>query len=338
MEKITVENNNCRCILCLKTTIDEVRLGPMYRRDGVVGHYFCILFSSGLPQNGVSDNDGILGFLPSDIMKEVHRVKLTRLKCVFCKSKNAFVGCSVKTCRRIWHFECGSENGIHHQFFGKYEAFCSKHSNLPRTIGQHSGRNLRGRTCPICFSGFQRGDSPVFGSCCKSSYFHRRCVQEYALSSGSLFKCPTCSKRSFQRDAEWQGVFVPEKDASWELEPNAFQDLSRRRLRCDCNQCLCPQGRKFRDIHTEGQWYIVRCVLCGGTATHVECGQVNDIVKWACGTCKSVALPIPRNNRGQIDNYSGGTDDSSDSDDDLFQPINVKRKRNVSGKGVTKKS
>jgi len=334
-----VESDSTRCILCSKITIDEVRLGPMYHLDDVVCHYFCMLFSSGLPQNG-SDNDGILGFLPRDIKKEARRVSVSgrgKLKCKFCKGRNAFVGCSVQKCRGIWHFPCGVENGINHQFFGKYEAFCKQHCNLPRKILHHPRRNLQGRRCPICFSSFEAGDDfPVFGSCCISSVFHRRCVQKYALNSGSLFKCPTCSERSFQRDAQWQGVFVPERDASWEQEPNAFRGLSRRRLRCDFDSCQCPQGRNFRDVDVEGKWYIVRCVLCGGPSTHVQCSQVKDIASWACGTCKSVAVTFPMHHDG--DSSSSDDEESSSDSSDLFEPCIVVRKRNVAVRGGNTKS
>ena len=34
------------------------------------------------------------------------------------------------------------------------------------------------------------------------------------------------------------------RDAAWEQEPNAFQELLERYSRCDAEKCLCPQGRE----------------------------------------------------------------------------------------------
>ena len=41
------------------------------------------LFASGLSQNGKSEEDGIMGFLPADIMKEVRRA----MRLVSCSSQ-----------------------------------------------------------------------------------------------------------------------------------------------------------------------------------------------------------------------------------------------------------
>lgn len=37
------------------------------------------------------------------------------------------------------------------------------------------------------------------------------------------------------------------RDASWELEPNAFSELHERPLHCDASKCKCPDGRKTDD-------------------------------------------------------------------------------------------
>lgn len=34
------------------------------------------------------------------------------------------------------------------------------------------------------------------------------------------------------------------RDASWELVPNAFEELLYRHDQCDAVKCLCPKGRK----------------------------------------------------------------------------------------------
>lgn len=35
------------------------------------------------------------------------------------------------------------------------------------------------------------------------------------------------------------------RDASWELVPNAFEELLYRHDRCDAAACLCPKGRTY---------------------------------------------------------------------------------------------
>lgn len=35
------------------------------------------------------------------------------------------------------------------------------------------------------------------------------------------------------------------RDASWELEENAFEDLLLRYERCDIIDCKCPEGRTY---------------------------------------------------------------------------------------------
>ena len=47
-------------------------------------HYFCLLFAPGLEQGG-TDEEGIKGFLPNDILKEWRRG--SRLKCQYCEKK-----------------------------------------------------------------------------------------------------------------------------------------------------------------------------------------------------------------------------------------------------------
>ena len=47
-------------------------------------HYFCLLFASSMEQSG-EDEEGIKGFLPNDILKELRRG--ARLKCHYCEKK-----------------------------------------------------------------------------------------------------------------------------------------------------------------------------------------------------------------------------------------------------------
>lgn len=44
-------------------------------------------------------------------------------------------------------------------------------------------------------------------------------------------------------------VFYLFRDASWELVPNAFQELLHRHNRCDANECFCPKGRTHTGVN-----------------------------------------------------------------------------------------
>ena len=39
-------------------------------------------------------------------------------------------------------------------------------------------------------------------------------------------------------------VFSSFRDASWELEPNAYDSLLNTNLECEADECICPQGRR----------------------------------------------------------------------------------------------
>ncbi|KAF0043779.1 hypothetical protein F2P81_002937 [Scophthalmus maximus] len=56
-------------------------------------------------------------------------------------------------------------------------------------------------------------------------------------------KCTLCSnKENFQEEMLRMGIFIPERDASWELEENAYSELLEVYERCDALVCLCSDG------------------------------------------------------------------------------------------------
>lgn len=44
-------------------------------------------------------------------------------------------------------------------------------------------------------------------------------------------------------------IKIYHRDASWELEPNVFEDQLKRHNTCDANDCLCPypENRKYNE-------------------------------------------------------------------------------------------
>ena len=143
-------------------------------------------------------------------------------------------------------------------------------------------------TCTVCFEDIDPRNcfSTLLAPCCKkNAWFHRDCAQELALSFGYFFKCPLCNDKKVFRDAMSHfGIYIPEQDASWELEPDAFQELQHRHNSCDASHCVCPQGRSHEMAGT--RWELVLCKYCGAQGIHVGCGKLKySNPEWECDNC-----------------------------------------------------
>ncbi|KAK7065286.1 Zinc ion binding [Halocaridina rubra] len=271
-------NKESQCWFCGMIDENELELGSLHVKEDLVAHFFCMLFSSGLPQNG-DDEEGILGFLIPDILKELQRGK--KLSCSFCSRKGATIGCSEKKCRRSYHYGCGLRHNCLFRFTGDFRSYCGRHREYQH--GKGLGEKLE---CPICMDELIADPKlAVWAPCCnKKSWFHKMCIQQLAVSAGYFFKCPLCNDRDiFVEEMQKVGIYVPEKDASWELEPNAYIELERP-VRCDAKICRCPEGRKLDDIGT--RWEILLCNLCGSSGIHITCGKLPFTCnEWNCSTC-----------------------------------------------------
>ncbi|XP_076306350.1 uncharacterized protein LOC143222967 isoform X10 [Tachypleus tridentatus] len=273
-----------------------------------------MLFSSGLVQRGKTDKDGILGFLPGDILREVRRGK--RLKCSYCRKCGATVGCCYNKCRKVFHFPCGLQNGSLSQFFGRFNSYCEEHRPRQK-VWEENGKQSKGSElmCPICLYPVKNRDSNyvLIAPCCKSSWFHRNCLQRQALSAGYFFKCPLCNnKELFQMEMLKYGIHVPEQDASWELEQNAFQDLLVRYCHCDAPQCICPKGRNFNLKGSE--WEIQVCRSCGSQGYHILCRKpMSQKSYWECEECLAVSKRLKQ--RWSVTTPNKMHDDSSKLED-----------------------
>ena len=99
LKEISHTETDIVCKLCFRPAQDPegtLKLGALYQFGYCVAHLYCLMFSSGLDQNG-EDEEGINGFLPVDIVKEWRRGG--KLNCVHCKKKYATVGCVGKGCK-----------------------------------------------------------------------------------------------------------------------------------------------------------------------------------------------------------------------------------------------
>nr|CUU99209.1 hypothetical transcript [Hymenolepis microstoma] len=61
----------------------------------------------------------------------------------------------------------------------------------------------------------------IHGGCCRPSWMHRDCIAGYSRSAGlHHLKCPLCfDTKIFIPTVVRYGIWVPDRDASWELEP-----------------------------------------------------------------------------------------------------------------------
>ncbi|XP_060789909.1 G2/M phase-specific E3 ubiquitin-protein ligase [Neoarius graeffei] len=249
----------------------------------LTAHYFCLLMSSGIFQRG-QEHDGIHGFLVDDIKKEVRRS--ARLRCMVCKKKGASVGCAIKSCRQKVHLPCGIEQEFIFQFTDLFPSFCRKHCPT-QTCSSSPTLPL---SCSICLEPIKPVLSYSVLKCpaCHGSWFHRDCVQNQAHSAALyFFRCTLCSNSDqFQQEMLRMGIHIPERDASWELEENAYGELLQVYQHCDAITCSCERGRSYSA--ESGVFEIVRCKFCGSSGTHRKCSSLKLYdTNWSCGDCKA---------------------------------------------------
>lgn len=105
------------------------------------------------------------------------------------------------------------------------------------------------------------------------------------------------------------------RDAAWEREPQAFQDLLHIHKECDAKNCQCPDGRSFTQntyvnsnslvrtfqmclscwfylsICCRGSWRLLRCNSCGHKGTHIMCSGLKISAasnSWSCSFCARI--------------------------------------------------
>ncbi|KAI3367481.1 hypothetical protein L3Q82_026203, partial [Scortum barcoo] len=274
------------CALCRLCDDDPAMLGEKVtlKEHKLSVHYLCLLTSCGVYQRGEEDQ-GVFGFLVDDIKQESRRS--ARLTCCCCKKKGACVGCNVRSCRKTVHFPCGRKQGFISQFTGLFPSFCPDHSpTQPLCVG--SDISLP-QSCSICLDSIEPVLCYSILKCpsCHASWFHRDCVQRQAHSAGLFFfRCTLCNnKENFQEEMLRMGIYIPERDASWELEANAYSELLEVYKHCDALTCRCNDGRTHSA--KTGWFEVIRCRrLCGSRGTHRKCSGLKlDTNDWACSDC-----------------------------------------------------
>ncbi|KAH9504735.1 G2/M phase-specific E3 ubiquitin-protein ligase [Bulinus truncatus] len=292
------------CDFCQSEEDSELKFGAFYQKEGVTVHYFCLLLSSGLFQKTrVSDKRSILGFMVTDIRNEIKRGK--KLTCCFCNMKGATIGCCDMKCKKKFHLSCSLENGVLHQYFDNYRSYCADH-RMTQTLVKTLSKDKTKLECAICFSRIRfTSTSPnsLVCPCCKHCYFHRTCIQSYAISAGKHFlKCPLCNEaEKFQDEMLEFGIYIPDQDASWERETNAYQELLERHSSCDAPDCSCPFGREY-DADS-GNYELLLCGLCGSSGSHRKCQSLvlkDDLL--VCRNCHEILESVVHSKIEKCDN------------------------------------
>lgn len=198
-----------------------------------------------MPQRG-KDDSGILGFEIRDIRKEI--VSAEKRTCMYCNKTSASIMCF--NCKKYFHLVCGHTNACLFQFIGAFHSYCD--SCIPpdedhKRIIKKKPPKLCGNPCYICLEemGIYNRVRYMYAKCCLNGYAHYKCMKLYALSAGYYLICIWCKDKRFRDEVKYQGVFVPDRDANWELDGKAYRDLYRSHRRCDMEICNCPKGRDF---------------------------------------------------------------------------------------------
>ena len=145
----------------------------------------------------------------------------------------------------------------------------------------------------FCVQDWRRARCP----CC-GRYYHKDCLQKFAYSSGEQhFKCAACNDaKKMSKMAREVGVYLPHKDADWELPEHAsfynFADHYNPKRSCDvavCQNGAGTEGRRRNDV--DGEFEIVACTMCGNNSAHTKCGNIDPVsLQFTCGDCQPVEV------------------------------------------------
>ncbi|XP_064484321.1 G2/M phase-specific E3 ubiquitin-protein ligase-like isoform X2 [Ornithodoros turicata] len=300
------------CSFCNRVVNEEdTKYGETVRAKSFVAHYFCMMFSSGLKQVGDPDEDELRGFLENEVLQEIKRG--TRLKCSFCKARGATVGCSRKKCKLGFHLPCGMERECLFQYFDDFGVWCSVHRPRQHIVPAQTPP----ATCLMCTDHLdpRPSNDVILTPCCRQP-FHRGCLERQAATAGChFFRCCHCkNKKDFQEEMLLCGIYIPDRDAAWEMEPNAFSDLLYEYAQCDAPRCRCPRGKTY-SVNNDPRWEVIRCQACGAKGVHVACGNLSRANsgnhEWMCQDCRATlaanqqALQQRSTNEVQVHQPSG---------------------------------
>ncbi|XP_023232376.1 uncharacterized protein LOC111632231 [Centruroides sculpturatus] len=256
-----LQSGNTECMLCMSSYENDLQYGEMKTLNDVTVHYYCLkcvyceLMGATIYciiKKCQNVFHLICGLQQGTLHQYFGQFNCFILqKCVYCELMGATIYCIIKKCQNVFHLICGLQQGTLHQYFGQFKSYCHVHRPKQKVPPEYITEDVK---CLICLNnvhGFVSNDS-LWPPCCKNIWFHRICVQKLALSTGYFFKCPLCNNVDlFVEAMKKQGIYIPSRDASWELEENAYSDLLFSYSRCDAVTCYCPKGRTYSSNESE---------------------------------------------------------------------------------------
>ena len=147
------------------------------------------------------------------------------------------------------------------------------------------------RDCVICYEEVSPdlAEHRTIRVPCCGRYFHRPCIQRYAVISGKEhFKCSNCNdKARIIKELERMGVYLPVKDADWEDNIYSgfynYQDMYQQKKTCDVVSCLLAD-RELSEVDTVRE--IVLCEACGINGSHIKCSSLSlEDSGFTCADC-----------------------------------------------------
>lgn len=209
-------------------------------------------------------------------------------KCMYCKKNSANIRCNYMLNKKghykhYFHISCGVKANALYQFENRFPSFCGKHAKCLQDIKQrkiHKWDDI----CTICqdnMNGYLPVQS-ILAPCCKNGWFHKSCIMQFATTAGYFFKCPLCNdSKVFREKIVKLGVFIPNKDAEWERETNAFNELLEDPK--FCNICeVVRYGRNKKPLQVK-----ICCDMCGAFSAHISCWKEKHL-KDACPICLEI--------------------------------------------------
>ncbi|XP_068456995.1 G2/M phase-specific E3 ubiquitin-protein ligase isoform X2 [Clinocottus analis] len=293
-----VADEEC-CALCRLSEDDPALFGEKItlKEHKMSVHYFCLLMSCGVYQRG-EEHEGVFGFLVEDIKQEIRRSARLCVSCAAGVLRLQEEGCE----RRLLREQLQEDGSL--PLRQEAQLRLSVRGTLPVVLPGPQSLPVPGGSGPqpapvlLRVSGpagarpeLLRPQVPVLphqlvppGLCAGAA------ERRQAHSSGLFFfRCTLCSnKERFQEEMLRMGICIPERDASWELEANAYSELLEVYTRCDALACLSSDGRSH--AAKTGWFQLLRCRLCGSRGTHRKCSGLKlDSRDWTCSDCSPAA-------------------------------------------------
>ncbi|XP_061307076.1 G2/M phase-specific E3 ubiquitin-protein ligase-like, partial [Pezoporus flaviventris] len=128
--------------------------------------------------------------------------------CFVCGERGATITCQEVGCDRRFHLPCAVEGECVTRYLPPSRSFCQEHHPQQQDLVAPEGT-----VCLICMDPVEGRTTYGTMVCpaCRTTWFHRACIQEQAMHSGILcLQCPLCRNRyQFLLEMINMGIQIP---------------------------------------------------------------------------------------------------------------------------------